>query len=125
MKKVLLCMIALILFAVPLMAADFTPYNVTISTDAITDGDTMAAQISGEARIARMVLSNREGSAHYAILYKDSGDTNTVTAVLGPIEIPANSNTTLTWDYGRELSITDFCIRGSTPTSLNAYIEYR
>jgi len=103
-------------------AAD-SHYNVEMSTDPITDAD-LTPDIEGNAKIASIVLSNGTAAATTATLYTLGGSTPTITAIMGPIQIPANSNFTKDFERGEELTVEDFVIRASTGDQ-NAFIKYR
>ena len=72
--------LGLAMFCAPSKAADIAP--VTVSTLAITDSATLAAQISGKHTIDKLVLVNSSTTATVVTVYKNCGSTTTVAAVL-------------------------------------------
>jgi hypothetical protein len=124
-KSVMFLILASMVLAYGVASAADSNYTTTLSTYPVTESTTLTANIAGKAKIAKVVLSNNDTVAQNATLYTLGDSTPTITAVMGPIQIPANNNVTIDFERGEELAVEDFVIRGSTPTEINVFIKYR
>lgn len=105
----------LIFFAVPYVmiaekvkAADV---SVAVSTYSVSDAGTLAPQISGSAKIEKLVVSNSSSTATMVTVYKNCSSTTTVAAIFR-VEAPATGNVIIDFDnFNLPLTYTDVCFR--------------
>ena len=121
-KIIGLLFIGLLLSPQTVKADDF---SVAITTYPITEVATMAAQLSGEKKINKLVISS-SSTAQNVTAYKLCGSTTTVTALF-TLQIPANSPpVVLDYPFGWPLTITDVCFRKTdSDTTVYAILQYR
>jgi hypothetical protein len=112
-----------LLFGPQLVKAD--DFSVAITTYPITEVATMAAQLSGEKKINKLVISS-SSTAQSVTAYKLCGSTTTVTALF-TLQIPANSlPVILDYPFGWPLTVTDVCFRKTDhSTTVYAILQYR
>jgi hypothetical protein len=98
-------------------AGDFT---ASISTYPINEAATMAAQVSGEQDIDKLIISNSTTTTQTVTVYKLCDSTTTVTAVMTLI-LPANQAPVVLdfmENYNNPLTIDDVCFRKSDSAAL-------
>lgn len=100
-------------------------FSVAITTYPITEVATMAAQLSGERKINKLVISS-SSTAQGVTVYKLCGSTTTVTALF-TLQIPANSPPViLDYPFGWPFKVTDVCFRKTDhTTTVYAILQYR
>jgi len=104
----LLMLGASLMFGVTAMAADV---SVNVSTFPVTEAATLVPQITGAAKIEKLVISNSASTATMVTVYKNCGSTTTVSAVFHAVA-PAQGNTLLDFgNYNLPLAYTDICFR--------------
>jgi len=113
MKKKLLMIVgvaALAYCAVPARAADV---SVAVSTYPVNEAATLAAQISGAAKVEKLVISNSSSTPTMVTVYRNCGSTMTVTALFR-VAAPAHDNVVLDFtNYNLPLAYSDICFRKS------------
>jgi len=121
--KILGLLFISVLFGPQLVKAD--DLSVAITTYPVTEVATMAAQLSGDKKINKLVISS-SSTAQGVTVYKLCGSTTTVTALF-TLQIPANSlPVILDYPFGWPLTITDVCFRKTDPnTTVYAILQYR
>jgi len=123
--KALLIGILLSGFSAAAAAGDYT---VSATTYPITEAATMAAQISGAAKITKLDIFTTGEANQVVTVYKDCGSTTTVTAVY-QVAISSDASASgqnwqkLEWpDYNSPLVFSNVCFRKSS-TASTVYIN--
>jgi hypothetical protein len=129
MKKILVSLFAVVAIAAVACGSAFAAgdsYTVSAGTYAVTDAAYIGAQISGAAKIDKLIISVDTAAAETVTVYELGASTTTVTAV-AVFALPAAIGTYV-FDFPgfNPLKITDFCVRkSSTGATVNVTAVYR
>lgn len=131
MRKLLLASLLAFVIPIALFADGVVPYYVDATTYPVTDAESIGAQISGTARIYRiLVTNNNTGVQQTVTFYENATATTSVTTAFavdmttgtvnpGELQIPFDIHS----DY---LKLENLCVRkSSTASSVKVTIFYR
>lgn len=131
MKRGLIVIMALIaVFALTFMPATHAAdYDVALTTYPVTEATgigALSANIAGNIKIDKIILSNQGATTQTVTLYEKADSTTTVTSRM-TIELPASGRPeTIDIPYYSEMRVTNFAVRKSTTaTTVTIFVLYR
>lgn len=130
MKKLLFAVALLAIVGIGSKVQAASIYTVAVTTYPVDEAATMAAQVSGTHKVAKIVLSNSGATAQTVTVYKNAASTTTVSAVAVFVIPAAAGYYEVTGSdvlgINDAFSCPNLCIRKSaTATTVNATILYR
>jgi hypothetical protein len=128
MKKFLIGVVILVAFLVFFAGmAKADDFDIALTTYAVA-GQVPGADIAGNIKIDKVILSNSGATAQVVTVYELGASSSTISSRL-VIDVPSNAvdgPIILDWPYYNPMKVTDFAIRKSTTaTTVNAYVLYR
>ena len=99
-------------------------YTCYVSTYPITEAAFIGADVDGNVRVMKLVLSNNSATAATASVYELADSTTTIALRATSISVPANDNIEVDFPAYGEPVVTDIGFRASTSSVISVYMLY-